>query len=55
MKKKRGFRGIQTLICLLLAVLLFSAELTPALAVTQKEIDNLKDSAGDLQEEIVVF
>ena len=51
MKKKQGFRGVQTLVCLLLAVILFSAELTPALAVTQKEIDNLKDSAGDLQEE----
>jgi len=51
MKKKRGFRGVQALICLLMAIILFSAEFTPALAVTQKEIDNLKDSAGDLQEE----
>ena len=51
MKKKRGFRIAQTVICLLLAMVLFSAELTPALAVTQKEIDNLKDSAGDLKEE----
>ena len=51
MKKKYKARAGRTLLCLVLALFLISAELTPVLAVTQKEIDNLKGDASDLKEE----
>ena len=48
MRKKTCFRALQALLCLVLTVCLLGGEITPVLAVTQAEIDALKEDAGDL-------
>ena len=52
MKKKPFFHLVRLLCCLALVCCLIGTELTPALAVTQQEINNLKDDAGDLKEQV---
>ena len=46
--KKRWRRTGRVLVALLLAVCSLSVNLSPVLAVTQADIDALKDDAGDL-------
>ena len=52
MRKKTFFHMIRLLCCLALVCCLIGTELTPALAVTQAEINNLKDDAGDLKKQV---
>ena len=46
--KKRHFRACRTLVMLVLTVCLLATDLSPALAVTQAEIDALKKDAVEL-------
>ena len=46
--KKRHFRFCRTLVMLVLTVCLLAADLSPALAVTQAEINALKKDAAEL-------
>ena len=50
-KQTRGRRFFQALLALTMALLLSAAELTPALAVTQADIDALKNESNDLSAE----
>ncbi len=52
MRKKPFFHMVRLLCCLALVCCLIGTELTPALAVTQAEINNLKDDAGDLKKQV---
>ncbi len=50
-KQTKGRRFFQALLALTMALLLSAAELTPALAVTQADIDALKNESNDLSTE----
>ena len=50
-KQTKGRRFFQALLALTMALLLSAAELTPALAVTQADIDALKNESNDLSAE----
>ena len=49
MKKMNWKRLCRTLVCLIMAFCVLAADLAPALAVTQEEINELKDDANDLK------